>query len=99
MQRQTRAWRDWVSLVLFWLAFAVGMAAWRSQLKPPPDAWMLNLTNNPDKFFLWGTNANINYTFTYDPHAADEWRFEIGGSLMAPAAPAAPVFLELQQGK
>ncbi len=85
-------------LVLFWLAFAVGMAALRSRLKPPPDAWMLDLTNNPDKFFLWGTNTNIHYTFTYDPHAADEWRVEVGGCWIAPR-PAAPVFLDLKQGQ
>jgi hypothetical protein len=36
----------------------------------------LNLTNNPDKFFLWGSSTNFHYTFTYDPHAADEWRVE-----------------------
>jgi hypothetical protein len=38
----------------------------------------LNLTNNPDKFFLWGAPTNFTYSFTYDPHAADEWRFEHG---------------------
>ena len=38
----------------------------------------MNLANNPDKFFLWGAPTNINYSFTYDPHAADDWRFEHG---------------------
>lgn len=99
MPLQTRTRREWVYLVLFWLAFAVGLAALRSRLKPPPDAWMLNLTNNPDKFFLWGTNTNIHYTFTYDPHAADEWRVEAGGCWIAPPRPAAPVFLDLKQGR
>jgi hypothetical protein len=73
------------------------MAALRSRLEPPSDAWMYNLSNNPDKFFLWRTNTNINHAFTYDPHAADEWRFEIGGSLIAPPPPGAPMFLEIKQ--
>jgi hypothetical protein len=75
------------------------MAALRSRLQPPPDAWMLNLTNNPDKFFLWGANTNINYTFTYDPHAADEWRFEVASSFIAPARPASSFLLHFKQGQ
>ncbi|HEV7925148.1 MAG TPA: hypothetical protein VGR14_07335 [Verrucomicrobiae bacterium] len=59
-----------------WLAVAVGLYFWWSCLPPPPDPWFLNLTNNPDKFFLWGSSTNFHYTFTYDPHAADEWRVE-----------------------
>jgi len=39
---------------------------------------MLDLAGNPDKFFLWGSTNNFDYSFTYDPHAADEWRFEFG---------------------
>jgi len=36
--------------------------------------------NNPDKFYLWTTtNASVEHAFTYDPHAADDWRFESGG--------------------
>jgi hypothetical protein len=38
----------------------------------------LHLAHNPDKFFPWGTTAHFDYSFTYDPHAADEWRFEHG---------------------
>jgi hypothetical protein len=37
------------------------------------------INNNPDKFRLWATNSAYVYTFTYDPLAADEWRFETGG--------------------
>ncbi len=60
------------------LAVALGTWFWWSYLPPPPDPWILDLANNPDKFFLWGTGTNFNYSFTYDPHAADEWRFEHG---------------------
>jgi hypothetical protein len=88
-------WRQWVQVVLFCLAFAAGMGLLRSRLKPPPQAWMRNLTNNPDKFFLWGTKTNLNHVFNYDPRAADEWRFETGSWLIAPPLPAAPVFLDL----
>lgn len=35
--------------------------------------------NNPDKFRLWTSNSGYQYTFTYDPHAADAWLFR-GGS-------------------
>jgi hypothetical protein len=34
--------------------------------------------DNSDKFHLWTTNLSHNYTFTYDPHAADEWLFHAG---------------------
>jgi hypothetical protein len=61
-----------------WLAAAGGIYFWWSCLPPPPDPWMLNLARNPDKFFLWGTTTHFHYSFTYDPHAADEWRFEYG---------------------
>jgi len=91
MQPQSPTRRRWVCLVLFWLAFAAGMAVLRSRLQPPPDPWKLNLTNNPDKFFLWGTKTNLNHLFNYDPRAADEWRFETGAWLAAPPPPAAPV--------
>jgi hypothetical protein len=71
--------RRWLLGALRWLAVAAGIIGfWRSTLPPPPDPWILNLANNPDKFFLWGTTSNFNYGFTYDPHAADEWRFEHG---------------------
>jgi hypothetical protein len=58
---------------------------------------MLNLTNNPDKFFLWGASTDLHYTFTYDPHAADEWRFEAGGSWVTPPPASAPEFLDLKK--
>jgi hypothetical protein len=38
--------------------------------------------NNPDKFHLIATNSAYDYSFTYDPLAADEWRFETGGSIV-----------------
>jgi hypothetical protein len=60
------------------LVIVGGLYFWWSCLPPPPDPWILNLTNNPDKFFLWGAATNFNHSFTYDPHAADEWRFEHG---------------------
>ena len=34
--------------------------------------------NNPDKFHLVFTNSAYDCSFTYDPLAADEWRFETG---------------------
>jgi hypothetical protein len=67
-----------------WLGVAAGVWFWWSCLPPPPDPWMLNLAQNPDKFFLWGTTTNFEHSFTYDPHAADEWRFEHG---VFPASP------------
>ena len=36
--------------------------------------------DNPNKFHLWATDAGFTYTFTYDPHAADVWLFQSGGS-------------------
>ena len=40
------------------------------------------INNNPDKFRLWVTNSAYIYTFTYDPLAADQWRFETGGIIV-----------------
>ena len=34
--------------------------------------------NNPDQFRLWATNSSYCYTFTHDPHAADDWLFRTG---------------------
>jgi hypothetical protein len=53
-----------------------GLCFWWNYLPPPPDPWILNLTNNPDRFFMRGGPGHFRYNFTYDPHAADEWRFE-----------------------
>ena len=39
--------------------------------------------NNPDKFHLVATNSAYDYSFTYDPLAADQWRFETGGLIIA----------------
>jgi hypothetical protein len=39
-------------------------------------------TNNPDKFHLIDTNSAYDYSFTYDPLAADQWRFETGGFIV-----------------
>ena len=41
------------------------------------------VNNNPDKFHLVATNAAYDFSFTYDPLAADEWRFETGGFIVA----------------
>ena len=37
------------------------------------------VNNNPDKFHLVFTNSAYDYSFTYDPLAADEWLFHTGG--------------------
>jgi hypothetical protein len=59
------------------LATALGVLiflAVEQHLKPPTDAWMPATTDNPDRFFIWTTNgASYLHTFTYDPHAADDW--------------------------
>ncbi len=39
--------------------------------------------NNPDKFHLVATNGACDFSFTYDPLAADQWRFETGGFIIA----------------
>jgi hypothetical protein len=39
----------------------------------------LNAGNNPNYFVIWQTNSSFQYTFTYDPHAADVWLFQSGG--------------------
>jgi hypothetical protein len=41
------------------------------------------VNNNPDKFHLVATNSAYDYNFTYDPLAADQWRFETGGFIVA----------------
>jgi hypothetical protein len=46
------------------------------------DVQKKEINNNPDKFRLWATNSKYVYTFTYDPLAADEWRFETGGFII-----------------
>jgi hypothetical protein len=69
---------------IIWLAAAFGLWLCWCCRPPAPDPWILNLANNPDKFFLWGDGTNFNYSFTYDPHAADEWRFEHGVFLPFP---------------
>jgi hypothetical protein len=70
--------RQWIVRVINWLAVAAGVWLWWSCLPPPPNPWILDLSRNPDKFFLWGTTTTFEHSFTYDPHAADEWRFEHG---------------------
>ena len=40
------------------------------------------INNNPDKFHLVATNSAYDYSFTYDPLAADQWRFEAGGFIV-----------------
>jgi len=46
------------------------------------DVQKREINNNPVKFRLWMTNSSYSYTFTYDPLAADEWRFETGGFIV-----------------
>jgi hypothetical protein len=46
------------------------------------DVQKREINNNPDKFHLWATNSSYVYTFTYDPLAADQWRFETGGFIV-----------------
>jgi|GEM_PF-4684873 len=68
-------------MVLALLAFL----AMEEGLKPPPEAWMLATTHNPDRFFIWTTNgASYLHTFTYDPHAADDWLRESPASACLP---------------
>jgi hypothetical protein len=74
------------------LLVGAGAAAFfgaQSRLRPTPDAWMLRSTNNPDRFFIWTTDgATYRHTFTYDPHAADDWLREYGGDpIMATNGP------------
>ena len=64
--------------MIAWLAVAAGASICWNWLPPPVDPWILDLSKNPDKFFLWTVGTNFDYSFTYDPHAADEWRFEYG---------------------
>ena len=40
------------------------------------------VNNNPGKFHLVATNSAYDYSFTYDPLAADQWRFETGGFIV-----------------
>jgi len=40
------------------------------------------INNNSDKFHLVATNSAYDYSFTYDPLAADHWRFETGGFII-----------------
>jgi hypothetical protein len=35
--------------------------------------------NNPQDFYLWSTSNSFDYTFRYDPRAADIWAFKSGG--------------------
>jgi hypothetical protein len=44
---------------------------------------MREINNNPDRFHLVATNSAYDYSFTYDPLAADQWRFETGGFIGA----------------
>ena len=77
MRAQSRSRRQ-ATRAIVGLALAGAVWFWWNFLPPAPDPWLLNLANNPDKFFLWASSTNIHHSFTYDPHAADEWRFEHG---------------------
>ena len=46
------------------------------------DVQKREINNNPDKFHLVATNSAYDYSFTYDPLAADEWRFATGGFII-----------------
>ena len=39
----------------------------------------LNAPDNPDHFHLVATKNGCNYSFIYDPLAADQWLFRTGG--------------------
>ena len=47
--------------------------------KLPDRSRMDEVNNNPDKFHLVATNSAYDYSFIYDPLAADEWLFHTGG--------------------
>jgi len=69
-------WRAKAALVI--AAATIFMILWSRQ-PPMADAWMAGSTDNPDNFFMWTTNGTAyNHTFTYDPHAADDWLREFG---------------------
>lgn len=59
-------------MVVFWFCRSL-----HTQIQPPLPGMVLN---NPNAFVAWSTNTSVHYTFTYDPHAADVWRFETGGT-------------------
>ncbi|MGP8234153.1 MAG: hypothetical protein ACLQVW_01895 [Limisphaerales bacterium] len=83
-----------LAFTLFCLGVALAVATVLSPRPLVAEAWMLHLTNNPDHFFLWGTTQDFQHGFNYDPHAADEWRFEIGGPLETIPAMDWPIFLQ-----
>ena len=64
-----------VLMVMFWVGRLVHntRAAWPAK----------NPNYNPNAFVAWSTNSSVYYVFTYDPHAADVWRFETGGQALA----------------
>ena len=69
---------QWLWQVPCLLAVAVAvLSVNRSQFSAAPRA--SEAGDNPDKFHLVATNSAYNYSFTYDPRAADEWLFHTGG--------------------
>jgi hypothetical protein len=65
-----------VLMALFW----IGRHAHNKTRRTLPTQ---QANNNPNGFIAWSTNSSVRYTFTYDPHAADVWRFESGGQPVA----------------
>ena len=50
---------------------------WISLSKPS----VVSKENNPNDFYLWQSATGFEYTFRYDPRAADEWRFGASSEL------------------
>ena len=73
---------QWLWLVPCLLAAAMAvLPVNRSQFSAA--RWVKKVNNNPDKFHLVATNGDYDFSFTYDPLAADQWRFETGGFIVA----------------
>ena len=66
-----------------WL-LAAGLAVFAPGQGQNPAGWpKREVDNNPDKFHLMATNGAYDFSFTYDPLAADQWWFETGGFVVA----------------
>lgn len=57
------------------LIIAAGLGPLFGVWHPAPLTGSGVAVNNPNDFYLWGTNAAFSYTFRYDPREADLWQF------------------------
>ncbi len=79
MTRKTFVGAAAALLAVFVLAVACLVSTNRDQ---STQAFMRQVDNNPQKFYLWSTGSSFSYTFTCDPRAADAWLFKSGGGTM-----------------